>query len=228
MNNPDTQHRYVQDLLGPYVLDALSREETSEVREHLRDCETCRAEERDLREAHEHLSELATTTEPPTPDLKDKIFEELPRPKKTRLAPLLAAAAAVVAFVALGLFTSGPSGFFATEIAVALNGTEMAPEASGELRLEPEDANVRAELEVRDLPSNKQDEYYELWLGKEGERVSAGTFTVDEAGGDTYSMNVPAKAADGYERVGITLENFSKEPRMQNARVVLGGEMDGT
>ena len=228
MNNPDTQHRYVQDLLGPYVLDALSREETSEVREHLRNCETCHTEERGLREAHEHLSELAATTEPPPPELKDKVFEELPRPKKTRLAPLLAVAAAVVAFVALGLFASGPSGFFARETAVALEGTEMAPEASGELRLEPDDANIRAELEVRDLPRNNQDEYYELWLGKEGERVSAGTFTVDEAGGDTYFMNVPAKAADGYERVGITLENFSKEPRMQNARVVLGGEIDGT
>ena len=228
MNNPDTQHRYVQDLLGPYVLDALSREETSEVREHLQNCEPCRTEERDLREAHEHLSEFATNAEPSPPELKDKVFEELPRPKKTRRAPLLAAAAAVVAFVALGLFASGPSGFFATEIAVALEGTEMAPEASGELRLEPDDANIRAELEVQDLPRNKQDEYYELWLGKEGERVSAGTFTVDEAGGDTYSMNVPAKAADGYERVGVTLENFSKEPRMQNAHVVLGGEIDGT
>lgn len=228
MNNPDSQHRYVQDLLGPYVLDSLSREETSEVREHLRNCEICRTEERGLREAHEHLSELAANAEPSPPDLKDKIFEELPRPKKTRLAPLLAAAAAVIAFVALGLFASGPSGFFARETAVGLEGTEIAPEASGELRLESDDANIRAELEVRDLPRNKQDEYYELWLGKEGERVSAGTFTVDDAGGDTYSMNVPAKAADGYERVGVTLENFSKEPRMQNAHVVLGGEIDGT
>ncbi len=104
MNNPDTQHRYVQDLLGPYVLDALSREETSEVREHLRNCETCHTEERGLREAHEHLSELAATTEPPPPELKDKVFEELPRPKKTRLAPLLAAD--ICRAPAAGLFLS--------------------------------------------------------------------------------------------------------------------------
>jgi len=48
---------------------------------------------------------------------------------------------------------------------------------------------------------------------------------VDESARVTLSMNVPAEAAGGYERVGITLEKFPKEPRMQDARVVLGGEL---
>ncbi|MBA3610228.1 MAG: zf-HC2 domain-containing protein [Rubrobacter sp.] len=224
MSDTSSRHYRVRDLLGPYVLDALSPEEQSEIREHLRTCEACRAEERDVRQAHEYLTDLAATAEPPPPDLKDQIFKDLPR-KKTRLAPLLAAAAAVIAFASLSLFTSGLPDFLATETATALEPTKLAPEASGELRLERADTNTSAELEVRDLPRTKRGEYYELWFGKEGGRVSAGTFTVNESGRATCSLNVPADAAGGYERVGITLEKFPEEPRMQDARVVLGGEL---
>lgn len=223
MSNSDV-HSHVRDLLGPYVLGALSSDEDSEVREHLRVCESCRAEERDIREVHKYLTDLAATAESPLPDLKDNVFKELPK-RRTRLAPFLAAAAAVVAFVALGLFTSGLPGFFATETAVALEGTKMAPAASGELRMEPDDTNTSAELEVRDMPPTKKGEYYELWFGREDGRVSAGTFTVDDDGRVECSMNVPAEAAGGYERVGVTLERFPEEPRMRDARVVLGGEM---
>ena len=224
MSDTDSRHYRVRDLLGPYVLDALSPEEQSEVREHLSTCEACRSEERDVRQAHEYLTDLAATAEPPAPDLKDHVFKDLPH-KKTRLAPLLAAAAAVVAFASLSLFTSGLPDFLATETATALEPTKLAPEASGELRLERADTNTSAELEVRDLPRTKRGEYYELWFGKEGGRVSAGTFTVNESGRATCSLNVPADAAGGYERVGITLEKFPEEPRMQDARVVLGGEL---
>lgn len=227
MSDTSPRHYRVRNLLGPYVLDALSSEEQAEVREHLRTCEACRAEERDVRQAHEYLTDLAATAEPPPPDLKGHVFRELPR-RRTRSAPLLAAAAAVVAFVVLGLFTSGLPDFLATETATALEGTELAPKASGELRLEQEDTNTSAELEARDLPRTKEGEYYELWFSKEGGRVSAGTFTVDESGRVACSMNVPAEAAGGYERVGITLEKFPKEPRMQDARVVLGGELSGS
>ena len=225
MSNRDARHRHVQDLLGPYVIGALSPEEEAEVREHLDLCETCRSEERDLREAHEYLAELAATVEQPPPDIKGRVFEELPR-RRTRYAPLLAAAAAVVAFVALGLFaSSGLPGFLSTGTAIALEGTKMAPKAHGKLSLEPDATNTHAELEVKNMPRTKDGEYYELWFGKEGGRISAGTFTVGKDGSEKCAMNVPAEAAGGYERVGITLERFPEEPRMQDARVVLGGEL---
>ena len=225
MSEFDIQHHQVRDLLGPYVLGALSPDEASGVRDHLRDCAPCRADERDLREVHESLAHLAATVEPPPPDLKEGVFEKLPR-HGNRRAPLFAAAAAVVAFAVLGLFTSGLPGFFSNGTAVALEGTKIAPEASGELRLEPDNTNTSADLRAQDMPPTKKGEYYELWFGREGGRVSAGTFTVDESGGVEVSMNVPVGAAGGYERVGVTLEKFPEEPRMRDARVVLGGEMN--
>ena len=82
---------------------------------------------------------------------------------------------------------------------------------------------MSAKLEVRDMPRLHENEYYELWFGKESGRVSAGTFTVDEDGRCTLETNVPARTLGGYERVGITLEKFPEEPRMDDARVVLGG-----
>jgi hypothetical protein len=75
------------------------------------------------------------------------------------------------------------------------------------------------------LPQPREDEYYELWFGKEGGRMSAGTFTVDAQGRETLSMSVPEEASD-YDQVGITIEQFPKEPRMSAAKPVLTGELE--
>jgi hypothetical protein len=64
-----------------------------------------------------------------------------------------------------------------------------------------------------------------LWFGKEGGRMSTGTFTVDDQGRETLYMSVPEDAS-GYQQVGITLEKFPKEPRISAARPVLTGELE--
>jgi hypothetical protein len=53
--------------------------------------------------------------------------------------------------------------------------TELAPGAGRELEVRSSGSDVEANLEVWDLPETGPDEYYELWFGKEDERVSAGT-----------------------------------------------------
>jgi hypothetical protein len=55
--------------------------------------------------------------------------------------------------------------------------------------------------------------------------MSAGTFTVDAQGRETLSMCVPEEASD-YDQVGITIEQFPKEPRMSAAKPVLTGELE--
>jgi hypothetical protein len=77
------------------------------------------------------------------------------------------------------------------------------------------------------MPNCKKDEYYELWFGEEGGRVSAGTFKVDERGQGTLQMSVPEEAGN-YGQVGITLEEFPEEPRMDSAKPVLTGELEGS
>jgi hypothetical protein len=85
---------------------------------------------------------------------------------------------------------------------------------------------MEADLEVWGLPPTGSDEYYELWLGREGGRVSAGTFTVDDRGRGEISTLCP-ELAEEYQRAGITLERFPEEPSMDSARVVLRADLQG-
>lgn len=221
-----SEHLQLRDLLGPYVMGVLGPEEERQVEEHLEGCPSCREEVRDLRLAHERLTVLANMEEP-LPELKDRVLTGIPR-RETRRIPLVAAAAAVLcALAVLGVLYS--TGVFAPdEVASAdLEATDLAPGAGGELRVREEDPNARAELEVWGLPQPKEDEYYELWFGEEGGRMSAGTFTVDAQGRETLYMTVPEEAS-GYGQVGITLEEFPKEPRMSAAKPVLIGELEGS
>jgi hypothetical protein len=217
-------HPELRDLLGPYLLSALGPDEKREVEEHLRDCPECSEEVRDLRLAHERLTELAGVEETAPRELKDRVLTGMPR-RETRRVPLVAAAAVLFALAVLGVLYS--TGFFAPdEVAAAdLQATDLAPQAGGELRVREEDPNARAELEVWGLPRPEPNQYYELWFGEEGGRVSAGTFTVDEEGRETLYMTVPEEAS-GYGQVGITLEEFPREPRINEAKPVLVGELE--
>ena len=217
-------HLELRDLLGPYVIGALGPEEKRQVEEHLGGCSSCKDEVRGLRLAHERLTELANTEQTPPQDLKSRVLGGPPR-LETRRAPLAAAAAILCALAVLGVLYS--TGLFAPdEVAAAnLEATALAPRAGGELRVHEEYPNAQAELEVWGLPRPGPNQYYELWFGEEGGRVSAGTFTVYEGGRETLYMTVPEDAS-GYGQVGITLEEFPEEPRMSAAKPVLTGELE--
>lgn len=221
MMNDHPGHRRARDLLGPYLLDALSPEEALEVAEHLLRCPRCREEERELRRAHEYLTDLADVAESPPPDLKPRVVGGPPR-RATRWTPF--AAAAILSLFAL-LAAAYAAGIFSPEAgAVSLQPTQLAPEAGGELRVRSAGPNMQADLEVWNLPRLEKGQYYELWFGYEGGRVSAGTFTVDREGRGEVRMSVPRTVGD-YERAGITLEKFPEEPRMDRAKVVLTREL---
>ena len=219
-----SEHLEVRDLLGPYVMGALGPEQEREVEEHLEECALCTEEVRDLRLAHERLADLANAVETPPPELKNRVLTAMPR-RETRRVPLVAAAALLCVLVVLGVLYS--SGFFGGgQVASAtLEPTDLAPRAGGELQVQEDDPNAQAELEVWGLPRPGPNEYYELWFGEEGGRVSAGTFTVDARGRETLYMSVPERAS-GYQQVGITLEKFPREPRMSAAKAVLTGELE--
>ena len=220
-----SEHSRMRDLLGPYVIGALEPEEEREIEEHLEGCARCRQEMHDLRLAHEHLADLASVTETPPSGLKERVIDGMPRRERRRVPLAIVAAAAVLCVLAVlgGLYSSAIFGREAVASAT-LKPTDLAPRAGGELRVREDDPNARAELEVWGLPQPGKDEYYELWFGTEKGRMSAGTFTVDADGRDIVYMSVPEEASE-YQRVGITLEKFPREPRMSSAKVVLGGEL---
>ena len=229
-------HRETRELLGPYVLGALEPGEEREVERHLEACAGCRKEERGLRETHERLAGAAVAGAAAPPHLKDRVLAALPpqegqalpvgESESTRRFRLVApVAAALLVAVALAAYYGG---IFGPAETAALKPTGLAPGAGGEVEIERAPAATEAKLEVWGLPQTGPNEYYELWFGREEGRVSAGTFTVDDEGHGRLSTACPKVAAGDYHRVGVTLERFPEEPRRDAAKVVLGGELQGS
>lgn len=197
---------------------------------HLAGCDACRNDERDLRESHECLAGASIAASSAPPDLKTRVLDALPggtirggrtgrRRGRAAAAVLLLFALAVVAYSA-GLFDQSAE-------SATLAPTDLAPGAGGELRMRGSGTDMQASLEVWGLPRTDQNEYYELWFGRDEGRVSAGTFTVDDRGRGELSTLCP-EVAGGYQRAGITLEKFPEEPRMDSASVVLRSELQGS
>jgi anti-sigma-K factor RskA len=239
--DPREEHAWVRELLGPYVLGALDQEEEEKtVEQHLEGCAACRDEERGLRETHERLAGASMAASAAPPDLKGRVLHTLPQrggettPIETArevwsASParrVAAVAAVVVLFFALAAVTYSAGLFYRTTETAILAPTDLAPEAGGEVMVRGSGPNQEASLEVWGLPKTGPNEYYQLWLGKEEGRVSTGTFAVDEGGRGELSGLCP-ETVGGYQRAGITLEQFPEEPRMDSARVVLRGDLQG-
>lgn len=231
---PDGEHERMRDLLGPYVLGALESEEERLVGDHLDECAECRDEERGLRETHERLAGASIAAASVPANLKTRILNGLHR-RETARGNLRAAgswAGRVGVTAAVVLLLSALAGayyaglFERAQTTASLAATELAPGAGGELKIRGSGQNMEADLEVWGLPPTGSDEYYELWLGREGGRVSAGTFTVDDRGRGEISTLCP-ELAEEYQRAGITLERFPEEPSMDSARVVLRADLQG-
>ena len=232
-HGPNGEHERMRDLLGPYVLGALEPEEVRLVGDHLDECLECRNEERGLRDTHERLAGASIAAASVPMDLKTRILDELRRCETaraerraagSRMSRVGAAAAVLLLFVFAGAYYAGL--FERTQTSAILAATELAPDAGGEIKIRGSGQNMEADLEVWGLPATGSNEYYELWLGREGGRVSAGTFTVDDKGRGEISTLCP-ELAGGYQRAGITLERFPEEPSMDSARVVLSADLQG-
>jgi hypothetical protein len=140
--------------------------------------------------------------------------------------PIIAAAAAAVALVAV-LLAASFGGFFRPQETVAetapLSPTHLAPEASGEVRVQGSGPDVRVRLDVSGLPRLRPEEYYELWFVDGEDRISAGGFTVDKEGRARVVMTAPRPASE-YPGVGITREESPGDPRPSPTKV-LGGAL---
>jgi hypothetical protein len=219
------EHPEIRDLIGPYVLGDLDPAEERAVEGHLEGCPSCRQEAESLRLVHEHLLDFAATSEAPPLHLKDRAIADLPRPALRRALPPWLVVAAAVLLVALGL-AYGPSLLGDQRIAAAtLEPTAEAPDAGGELEIRGSGENVEVSLEAWGLPPCESEEYYELWFVEEGERVSAGTFSIGQSGDAQLSLNAP-RFATTYPRVGITVERDG-DPHPSETKM-LAGQLKGS
>lgn len=225
-----SEHPQARDLLGPFVMGDLEPGERRAVERHLEECPACREEAESLRLSHERMLDLAAASEAPPP-LEERIAVETPHPglrsgvgpsgRRRRLLPRLAVAAAVALAVIGAAYV--PSLIGEREVmAATLEPTGRVPGAGGEVEVRGSGHNMEIRLEAWGLPACERKEYYELWFVENGERVSAGGFSVGRSGNADVSLNAP-RFADSYPRVGITAER-NGDPRPSGAKM-LGGEL---
>jgi hypothetical protein len=84
------------------------------------------------------------------------------------------AAVAVIALLVVGMFAAFDDPDL--ETVVAVNGTDLAPAATGIATLRPTPSGWYIRLDVSGLPAAPEGSYYEGWVWSEEEGVSIGTF----------------------------------------------------
>lgn len=182
-----------------------------------------------LDQIREILGRDATWSEPP-PEVADRLLAAIgarkspngrakPEPARRWVWPaaaLVATAAAVIAVMGLlGVF-SAPD-----EQVVAISGTELEPEATGQVAIRETESGWWIRLDVDDLPAAEAGTYYEGWVwNDDGEGVSIGTFHF--RGGERSVVLWSGVDPEDYPAIWVTLEDEDGDPAASD-RVVMRG-----
>jgi anti-sigma factor RsiW len=200
----------VHELTAGYALDALDAEERARYESHLASCERCRAELQGFWEVAGALGRAAGGPTPPAA-LRERILRQA-RSERANVVPLrrrvgvpvLGAAAAVAAIVAVGL------GIWASSLAGRLDEAEdelavlgdpnarTYASAGGEASLVVSRTGAAA-LVVRTLAPAPDGMDYEIWVLEGGTPLRAGLF--ERAG--VVRLSRPVEAG---QTVAVTLE----------------------
>ena len=232
---------HVLDLLPAYALGSLDADEVSRVEEHLLSCLLCRNESNDFQAVTEQLS-LAAPAAVPSPDLKNRLMQRVrashpqtrpslqpsSRPLLERLLPVwgLASLVLIVALAGANFFLwqrmdqlefSTPGGMRA----VPLSPPDASSNATGFVVIDADGDN--GALVVDGLPPLGESQQYQLWLIRDGERVSGAVFSTDEKSYGGTRIRAPRSLLE-YSAVGITIEPSGGSPQPTGPRV-LGGPL---
>jgi anti-sigma-K factor RskA len=177
-----------------------------------------------------HLERLPREAWDPQPPPAPPWPGEEPRARRPRrglfLRPVTAAAAAMALLalgVAAGLIAGGGDEDRVTTgspVVVALEPVAGGG-ASGEARLQPR-AGGTASVELAGLPPTGADDFYELWLlGDDDRLVSLGSVTVPRSGRTTVDVQIPVDPAD-FRFLDVSLEPADGDPSHSSDSVLRG------
>jgi len=102
---------------------------------------------------------------------------------------------------------------------VAMVGTDAAPQGRGVLITSPD--GRYGTLVVDGLPRLETGKTYQLWLNRDGERVSGGLFIVGRTGYGALKVD-PRIPLSEYNRFGVTIEPEGGSPGPTGAKVMRG------
>lgn len=218
-----------------YALHQLTPAEAAEIRTHIAGCAACQLK---LCEFQEMIGLLGLAASPATPPaglrraVLDRVAAEAsssPRSQGRRLAlrrwgtPIWAAA--VVAALAVGLYAlmrveglqqriAGFQQATRLEQAYAMVGvSKEMPGAAARVVVVREGAGTRVTIEGQGLRPLPPGQVYQLWLIKDGKRLSGGVFVVDGEGRGGGTAWLSGEVA--FDALGVTQEPdaFGDKPR---------------
>lgn len=239
---------HVLDLLPAYALGSLDEGEAQLVTDHLRDCPTCQMELAAYQEVVGLLALPIPEATPPD-NLRQQLVERVqakpsattqstqqtrsprqaqqPRSSVRPQRQLAWAFAAVLLIFGLLLTTFfwqrsnqramliEPHGMRA----IALNNSELAPEASGFVVIGADGRN--GALIVDKLPALTPEQTYQVWLEKDGQYISGALLTVDETGYRGIRLEAPDNLLS-YATLQITIEPVDGSPQPSGAQIMYG------
>ena len=236
---------HITDQIPAYALDCLDEEEAFQVEAHLTVCAACQAELEAYKVTAAYLGLTAPQVQPPA-RLKASILRSVNQqtarvqarqkvgapefwirlyrwmystgPIWVGVSLLLVIALVASNLVLLNQVKSAQSSEFHL---VALKGTSNAPNASGIMVISQE--GMAGTLIVDGLPVLGTAKQYQLWLMKDGKRVSGGLFYVGQGGYGMLAVQSPGSLLN-FSSFGITVEPTGGSPGPTGAKV-LGGNL---
>lgn len=218
-----TENHYIE-LLPAYTLDCLDEEDIILASEHLSACDGCQAELRAYQAVVDDLALAVPDAEPPS-DLKRRLMDRVqPVPAQSptsgweqltnllkRSAPAWGVAGLVIIVALLignlWLWNQLRPSQGVTEPGVLrtipLVGTEVSPYATGLLVVSLD--GEHGTLVVDGLGPLSEEQQYQLWLIRDGQRTSGGVFSVSEEGYGSLWISSP-EPLSSYSTFGITIE----------------------
>ena len=231
---------HVLDLLPALASGSLNSEEVARLEEHLSSCLICRQESDAFESVAAQLAYAAPPVEP-SPDLRDRLMDRVqatrfqpqpvpPLPKRSWPERLLPAWGVASLLLILGLAATNlllwqrfnKMDFFTTPgglRAVPLSPTDAAANATGFVLISADGED--GALVVDGLPPLGENRQYQLWLMRDGEKISGAVFSTDEHNYGGTRIRAPRSLLE-YSAAEITAEPEGGSPRPTGVQVLAG------
>lgn len=237
---------HVTEFLPGYVLGCLDLDERQLVEEHLEMCLDCRRELHSYQETAGLLAFSVAQVAPPA-ELKEKVMARVGRTSRRENIPAISARwkrsfrqfiadftpVWAVASLLLVLFLAASNLILWGQMremradlvtplrVVPLAGTDESPVASGVIVISQDGRH--GTLVVDHLAALSEEQQYQLWLIRDGERISGAVFSVGQDGYASTYIKAPRPLIE-FDGFGVTIEPAGGSPA-PTGRKVLGGDL---
>ncbi len=216
----ERSHEELKSLVAAYVIGAVPAEEIRVVRAHILTCDECMAEADDYAGAIDSLALAVEPVELPA-GFADRVLAQVSPARepssvparrswltsvRSRLAPLAAGAAALVAvaFLGAGYIDARNDLARSEDVLAQIIRSEESLELKGESGTVAQFAPTSegAVFAVSGLPEAPGSDVYQLWYMDDGEPVGAATFETSDG---VVTMQLD-RSFDGFDAVAVTIE----------------------